>query len=144
MLARVAENRQNLFEENSLYRWEGRAFYGVGLAAAGKRAEALRELTVAVPKMLELSNGERSSTDAGVLRTTRLNWVLDGYINLLSEYAKTGERAGTVDAVAESFRLADIARGSTVQRALAASASRASITDPALAELARQIGRAHV
>ncbi len=138
MLARVAEARQNLFEENSLYRWEGRAFYGVALAAAGKRAEALRELTVAVPKMLELSNGERSSSDAGVLRNTRLNWVLDGYINLLSDYAKAGERAGTLDAVAESFRLADIARGSTVQRALAASASRASISDPALAELARR------
>jgi CHAT domain-containing protein len=40
--------------------------------------------------------------------------------------------------VAESFRLADIARGSEVQRAMAASAARTTISDPALADLARR------
>lgn len=138
MLAQVAEARERLFDENSLYRWEGRAFFGVALAAGGRRAEALKELSVAVPKMLELANGERSSADAGILRATRLNWILDGYINLLSDYAKSGERAGAIDPAGEAFRLADLARGSTVQRALAASASRAGISDPALAELARR------
>ena len=138
MLAQVVEARDRLFDESSLYRWEGHAFYGVALAAGGRRGEALKELSVAVPKMLELADGERSSSDAGVLRATRLNWILDGYVGLLSDYAKAGERAGNLDPVAESFRLADIARGSTVQRALAASASRASISDPALSELARR------
>ena len=138
MLAQVADARERLFDESSLYRWEGRAFYGVALAAAGKRPEALKELSAAVPKMLELSNGERSSADAGVLRATRLNWILDGYINLLSDYARSGERAGNLDPANEAFRLADLARGSTVQRALTASASRAGISDPALAELARR------
>ena len=141
MMKRVVDARETLFDANSLYRWEGRAFYGVALAAAGQRAAALAELGEAVPRLLELSHAERSSTEAGVLRATRLNWILDGYIRALSDAARDGAGPagpGKVDPVAEAFRLADLARGSTVQRALAASASRANISDPALAALARR------
>jgi hypothetical protein len=74
--------------------------------------------------MLDLIKGERTSSEAGVLRTARLNWLLDGYINLLADYAKDGD----LTAMDEAFRMADLARGSTVQRALAASASRANVT----------------
>ena len=138
MLAQITSAREKLFDATSIYRWEARAFYGVALAAAGERDAARKELSVAVPKLLELAHGERSSTDAGVLRTARLNWILDGYINLLSDYARSDQQAAGLDAVSEAFRMADIARGSSVQQALAASASRASIGDPALAELARR------
>ncbi len=138
MLTRVVEAREKLFDAQSLPRWEGRAFYGVALAAAGQKDAALKELSAAVPKVLELAHGERSSADAGVLRVARLNWILDGYINLLSEYARANQNAAGLEAMSEAFRMADLARGSSVQRALASSASRANISNPELAELARR------
>ena len=133
MAERVAANRATVLDERSVGLWEARAFHGIALAAAGRREEAARLLREAVPKYLDLVKGERSSAEAGILRTARLNWLLDGYIALLAGQATTD--AAAVD---EAFRMADLARGSTVQRALAASASRANISDPALADLARR------
>lgn len=133
MLRRIVATRGGLFDENSLGLWEARAFLGVALAAAGERGEALQLLNTAVPRVLEIAKGERSSSEAGVLRTARLNWMLDGYIHLLAEQAKSGD----AQALDQAFRLADLARGSTVQRALSAFAQRAGISDPALAALAR-------
>lgn len=134
MMRRIVSVRSGLFDENALSLWEARAFLGVALAAAGERDEALQLLNTAVPRVLEIARGERSSTEAGVLRTARFNWMLDGYINLLAEQA----RAGDAQALDQAFRMADLARGSTVQRALSAFAQRAGISDPELATLARR------
>lgn len=138
MLRKLVSTRDKLYDENSLYFWEGKAFLGIALAAAQERDEALAILKAAMPRILDIAKGERSSADAGALRTARLNWLLDGYLSLLSDYADgklPGDRAAAMD---EAFRMADLARGSTVQRALAASASRVSIGDPVLAGLARR------
>jgi CHAT domain-containing protein len=132
MNARVAALR-NLYDENSIHLWSGRAYLGLTLSAAGQREEALREMRVAVPKVLDMVKAERGSEESGVRRTARLNWLLDAYINLLADSAAAGD-AASMD---EAFRMTDLARGSSVQRALAASASRANIADPALAALAR-------
>jgi CHAT domain-containing protein len=132
----VVARQKEIFDESSLVLWDNRAFYGIALGAAGEREAALAELSVAVPKVLELSHGERSSADSGIVRAKRIGWILDGYINLLSEIHRAGGPS-KVDPVNEAFRLADLARGSTVQRALAASASRANLSDPALAQLVR-------
>ena len=142
MLRRVAKKRDELYAPDALAALEAHAFLGLALYASGDLAGARRELQSTVPKILEVSKGERSSSDAGVLRTARLNWLLDGYIAVLAEYA-SGKVPGTGNAEMaaasdEAFRMADLARASTVQSALAASASRARISDPALAELARQ------
>jgi CHAT domain-containing protein len=134
MMRRILEIRSELHDQSSADYWESRVFFGIALAGSGRKDEALMELRVAIPRYLDLIKGERSSSDAGVLRTARLNWLLDGYIRLLSDHAANGDAA----ALDEAFRMADLARGSTVQRALAASASRANVSDPALAELARQ------
>lgn len=136
LMRRIVKGRQGLFDETSLSTWEGRAFLGIALAASGDREAALQELRVAIPKVLALSNGERSAPDGGVLRTARLNWMLDGYLMLLGELAADAASPHRVFALDEAFRVADVARGSVVQRALAIAASRASIKDPALAELA--------
>ncbi|MBK6636611.1 MAG: hypothetical protein IPG34_02380 [Rhodocyclaceae bacterium] len=142
MLRRVAGKRDELYAPDALAALEAHAFFGLALYASGDVPAARRELQSSVPKLLEVSKGERSSSDAGVLRTARLNWLLDGYIAVLAEYA-SGKVPGTGNAEMaaasdEAFRMADLARASTVQSALAASASRARISDPALAELARQ------
>ena len=133
MLRPIVASRAKLYDEDSLSLWEARAFLGVALAASGQRAEALTELQRAIPRVLDIARGERASSEAGVLRTARLNWLLDGYINLLADHAV----AGVQKALDEAFRMADLARGSTVQRALAASATRAAIDDPELAAVAR-------
>lgn len=132
MLRMQVQAREQVYDQSALQLWEAHAFLGVALAAAGQREEALREMRVAMPRILVISRGERSSSESGVLRAARLNWLLDGYLNLLAEFAQTD--AWALD---ESFRIADLARGSTVQGALAASASRAHIADPDLARLAR-------
>lgn len=137
MMKRIVKGQSSLFDESSITLWESRAFLGVAQAAAGERGEAFRTLSAAIPKVLELGNGERSSGDSGVVRAKRLSWLLDGYLRLLSEYHLAGETA-PIDVVNEAFRMADLARGSTVQRALAASAARANVSDPALAGLIRQ------
>jgi CHAT domain-containing protein len=62
--------------------------------------------------------------------------VLEGYISTLSAISEI-DKDPTVYA-AEAFKLADVARGSGVQRALTASAARANIKDAKLAELARR------
>lgn len=136
LMRRIVKSRQGLFDEQSLSTWEGRAFLGVALAANGDKEAALSELRVAIPKVLALSNGERSAPDGGVLRTARLGWMLDGYLMLLGELAADANSPHRAFAQDEAFRMADVARGSVVQRALAVAASRASIKDPALAEMA--------
>ena len=45
------------------------------------------------------------------------------------------EREAGIDAAREAFRIAEVARSRSVQRALAASAARAAARDPELAEL---------
>ena len=138
ILEQIARMRRQSQDENSLFRWEGEAFLGVALAAAGRRDEALQKLRVAIPKYLDLSKGERSSNEAGVMRTARLNWLLEGYLALLADTASSAAPEQAAEAIDESFRMADLARGSTVQQALSSSASRANISNPALAELARR------
>ncbi len=134
MVQQIVNARNEVLDVSSVGYWEVRVYLGIALSANGRKDEALQDLRQAVPQYLDLIKAERSSNDAGVFRTARLNWLLDGYIGVLGERAAAGDAA----AMDEAFRMADLARGSTVQRALAASASRANISDPALADLARQ------
>src|SRR5229473_1149606 len=61
-----------------------------------------------------------------------LSGIVEAYIKLL---ANTQSASG--DVAADTFSLADSIRGRSVQQALTASGARASIKDPALAELVR-------
>src|SRR5205823_5500521 len=72
-------------------------------------------------------------------REQRLRLILGSYIGLLASIRGTAEerRAG-IDAAAEAFRLADVARGTAVQRSLDAAAARAAAKTPALADLVRR------
>ncbi len=124
--------------EDVLATWEARGFRAIALVANGRRDEALREFSAAVPRIIALANGERASSEAGLLRTARLNWIFSAYLSLLADVAAKGERTSMLDAVDESFRLSDMIRGSTVQRALSLAASRAVIADRGLAELSRR------
>src|SRR5258705_2634628 len=111
-----------------------RGILAVGLMRAGKDADAIREFRVALPILLAASRENADDDDATVVagRNQRLQGIVEAYIKLL---ANTQSASG--DIAADTFSLADSIRGRSVQQALTASGARASIKDPALAELVR-------
>ena len=117
---------------------EARGFYAMALAATGNRDGAIGEYRAATEILLtrsrEASDVDDTTTSAADQRS---RMIIDGYIDTLADLRMGGAPAG-LDPVAESFRLADAARGRSVVRALAASAARAAASNPALAEIARR------
>jgi CHAT domain-containing protein len=111
-----------------------RGILAVGLMRAGKDADAIREFRAALPILLAASRENADDDDASVVagRSQRLQGIVEAYIRLL---ANTQSASG--DVAADTFSLADSIRGRSVQQALTASGARASIKDPALAELVR-------
>ena len=107
-------------------------------AATGDTERALREFREATPLLLMRSPDGDDGT-ARPLADHRIVVTLSSYISLLADIKGTPlEREAGIDAAAEAFRLADAARGRSVQRALNASAARASAQSPALADLVRR------
>lgn len=107
-----------------------RGWYGYALARQGQVERARAEFAAAMPILLVPS---RESDDDGVLvgeRDRQTQKIVEAYLGVLTDL-------GGPDAAAETFRLADAIRGKSVQRALTASAARATATDPALAKLVR-------
>jgi CHAT domain-containing protein len=111
-----------------------RGILAVGLMRAGRDADAIREFRTALPVLLAASRENAGDDDASVVvgRSQRLQGIVEAYIRLL---AKTPSASG--DVATDTFSLADSVRGRSVQQALTASGARASIKDPALAELVR-------
>jgi CHAT domain-containing protein len=119
---------------------QSRGFYAMALAADGQSEKALSEFQGAIPILLDEARRNGGGEQGGaVARQMRLVWILESYIKLLGDLRDSPllKTAG-IDAGAEAFRIADVARGSAVQRALAESAARATPSDPALADLARR------
>lgn len=116
---------------------ELRAFHAMTLAATGQREAALTAFKQSIPKLVETHRNDGEAGTGSVKRQQRMIAAIESYLKLL--YDTTRDKPETLQqAASESFTLADIARGSAVQQALTASAARASISDPALAELARR------
>ena len=110
------------------------AMFASGLVYAGRDAEAAEAFKVAMPVLLASSRDddfdEASGSAAADLRMQR---VSEAYLVLL---ARTKDPSG--GNIAESFKLGDMIRGQSVQKALAASSARATAGDQALAELVRK------
>src|SRR4029077_20578484 len=123
-VARVGENH---FDAAS-----ARGILAVALMRAGKDADAIREFKTALPILQAAARENADDDDATIVagKQQRLQEIVETYIKLL---AKTP--AATGDVAAQTFSLADSIRGHAVQQALAESSARASIKDPALAEL---------
>ena len=112
---------------------ETKGLYGLALAAAGRRSEAVTQFRAAVPILIQRSRQVSLGTegDSNAVRSQRQLMILDGYISVLAASGDTASRE-------EAFRIADIARAQAVQGALAASGARAAARDPGLADLARR------
>ncbi len=138
MLARMLDRSTRQLGDKDSRTAQIRAFHAIAISKLGKQAEALADFGKAVPILIEQARNDIASDTGGLRQVKRLTYIIESYLELMSNAHKTGLTVAGLDFVAESFRLADVARGSQVQRALSASAARASISDPALAELARR------
>lgn len=125
------------FGEKSLKTAEVRAFHAMTLAAKGDHDAARKAFQESLPILAEQARTDEDAGTGSAKHLRRLNTLIESYIHLLSDMGRHNP-ALRQEAAAESFRLADIARGSSVQRALTASAARAAIADPQLADLARR------
>ena len=129
---RLLERQKLLLGEGHIDTALARGVLAVGLARSGKKEDALDAFKLAIPIIVAASR-ETDMDDAlqTAVRDTRVAFVIEQYMRLLSQH-------GTDGAVRESFRLGDTIRGRSVQNAVAASSTRATIRDPALADLARR------
>ncbi len=113
-----------------------RGLLAIGLARAGRDAEALREFALAIPVLLSASSeSDGDDTASAAARAQRSRIIVEAYMALLARH-QSEPRPEPV--ALEAFRLAEALRGRAVQRALAASTTRMLARDPALGELARK------
>ena len=132
----LARNEKRLGKKH--YRTaEVRGFVAVVRAATGDRDGALRGFAAATPILLSRSREADDESSTFAIRDRRQQLILESYMSVLADNQGPALRGG-VDAAAEAFRLADAARGRSVQRALSASAARSAANDPALADLVRR------
>src|SRR5262249_48801334 len=112
-----------------------RGFLAIALARNGKREEAYRYFTDAIPKIINAGtgSGDADSGSTAAAAEARLRFILESYCSLLSR----NPQLSTSDAAAETFAYSDAARGQSVQRALQASSVRSAAKNPELAQLVR-------
>ncbi|BDT75697.1 CHAT domain-containing tetratricopeptide repeat protein [Polynucleobacter sp. KF022] len=114
-----------------------RAFDAASLQADNKWSEADAAYKLSMPILIDQARNDAENDTTSIKQQQRMTFLLESYLALLAHTAKTDPSQAPL-AAAQAFQVADIARGSGVQRALTASAARASIKDPQLASLARQ------
>jgi len=127
------QRAKSRFGENHFDTAIARGTLALGLYLAGRDAEALPHFKASIPILISASRENDDDNVGTVQREQRVRSIVQAYIGLLAR-APTGV---TPEIAAETFRIADVIRGQSVQRALTASSARAAASDPALAELVR-------
>ena len=119
------------------------AHVGMSLAvaqtAAGKKEAALNQFAKAIPILTNRSRQSDDDSTSDRERNRQVQIGLEPYIGLLADIRGTGlERKAGIDAVAEAFRIANIARSGSVQESLAASGARSLANNSDLSDLVRR------
>jgi CHAT domain-containing protein len=138
MASAVLKFREKFDDERSVRLYEGRAFHALAAAASGQRDAAVKTLAAAIPKILEFRRDRNSAGEDGYISSARLNWFIDGYIELLADMHQRGARVEGIEPMTEAFTMVDAARSSKVQKALSAAIVRASSSDPQAAAAMRR------
>jgi CHAT domain-containing protein len=111
----------------------------IALNNAGDQKQALAMFRQAVPILLRSSRRSDEEESARASSGRQKGQILDSYIHLLADITgKSLEKEARIDAAAEAFRIADVARSRSVQGALAASGARAAAKNADLADLVRR------
>ena len=131
--AQAARIKQHSGEKHFDYAM-AQATVGAGLVYARRSNEAAEVFKAVLPTLLTSSREGDYDDSTGVAASDlRMQSVIEAYLVLLANTPdSTGNNAG------ESFRLGELIRGQSVQKALAASSARAIAGNPALAELVRK------
>ena len=131
---RSYDRERNASGEKSFNTAIARGYYATALARNAKPAEALAAFKDSIPALLTTSGGgDDDSGSTAAARENRIRFVIEGYIRLLA--LNPSVSAG--NAAEETFSLADVLRGQSVQRALQASSVRSAAKNPELAALVR-------
>jgi CHAT domain-containing protein len=139
MAARYAQRATGRLGARHYNSAEANGLLAMATAAEGKNKEALALYVQALPILLARSRQSQEDSGGRAVQDFRRAQILQGYLDLLAAIAGTSEeREANLNAAEEAFRVADVVRGQSVQQALAQSAARASVSEPALAELARR------
>lgn len=114
-----------------------RAFEAISYQMQSKWGQANDLYKLSIPVLLNQARNDAENDSESVRQHQLMNFVLENYLQDLA-YISKSQPAQSANAISEAYQIADIARGSGVQRALTSSAARSNIKDPQLASLARQ------
>jgi CHAT domain-containing protein/tetratricopeptide (TPR) repeat protein len=115
------------------------AILAMSQAGTGMQKEALDNFQQAIPVLLSRSRQSSDENTSQGAREQQKGMILESYIGLLADIRGTAiETEAGINAADEAFRIADVARGQSVQRALIASSARATAGNVELADFARR------
>lgn len=112
-------------------------FEAAALQGLGLYKESLPLFREAASVLVEQIRSDAENNTVTLKQQQRTTYLFESYLSLLARVAADDPGQAPAFAV-EAFRIADLAKSSGVQRALTASAARASIKDPQLAQIARK------
>ena len=113
------------------------AFYAMSLEEQGKTKESRINFSKAMPILIDQTRNDAENQTISLKYQKRFAILVESYIGVLFATAKENPASRNA-LIAEAFQLADMARGSSVQRAMTQSTARANIKNPALEILARK------
>ncbi|MEY3950518.1 MAG: hypothetical protein RJB21_276, partial [Pseudomonadota bacterium] len=113
------------------------AFYAMTLEEQGKSKEAKEHFAKAMPVLIDQTRNDAENQTISLKFQKRFSILVESYIGVLFTEAKQNPQQEK-QLIAQAFQLADMARGSSVQRALTQSTARSTIKDPVLERLARK------
>ena len=119
---------------NHLRTYWAQSYFASTLEGAQKYSEAKNLFDKSVNQLIEQNRNDSENQTVSIRHQERFSRVIESYMNTLFK-ANPENSAGPA---AQAFMLADFARGSVVQKALAQSTARANIKDPVLSNLARR------
>ena len=113
------------------------AFYAMSLEEQGRSKEAKEHFAKAMPVLIDQTRNDAENQTISLKFQKRFSILVESYIGVLFAEAKQNPQQEK-QLIAQAFQLADMARGSSVQRALTQSTARSTIKDPVLEKLARK------
>jgi len=137
MLERELKDTAAIYGEAHYATAEMRSALAMALAGAGDFARASTEYGQAIDVLISRDASVADEEGGGERKARRRAILLSGYIDFLHK-ATVRDPAKASQYAAESFRIADVVRGQSVQKALVASAARAAANTVSMADLVRK------
>jgi len=113
------------------------AFYAIALDGQNRKKEARENFASSIPILIDYVRNNSESQTLSLKNQKRFKIITETYISLLFDEAKS-EQKSDLSSINQAFLLADIARGSSVQKAVAQSTARSTVKDSRLSDLSRK------